>query len=177
MPRRSGVADSMLHGGTAPAWLLKHMRPLASAIFLVLTEEYGPHECIRRLSDPLWFHCLSNAIGFDWDSSGATTVTTAVLHNVITIEKHGFAVAGGKGRNSRRTPEDIKNIAQATGLSSEQTKQLIYASRTTAKIDNNAIQDNYQLYHHAFALDLDGNWTVIQQGMDTTSKTARRYHW
>jgi hypothetical protein len=44
-------------------------------------------------------------------------------------------------------------------------------------VDNTAVQDGFQLYLHNFIVARDGEWVVVQQGMNTGLRTARRYHW
>ena len=153
------------------------MKKLADAIVEVIVNEYGTAEFLRRLSNPFWFQSLGCVLGYDWHSSGVTTVVTGVLKSVLSPEKHGVTVAGGKGSLSRRTPNEIMEIGEKLGFSSQKIAELVRISRLTAKVDNVAIQDGYTLYHHAFFIDEKGNWAVIQQGMNVDEKTARRYHW
>ena len=175
--KRSGFAELPLHGGKAPAWLVKRMIKLANCIVAVILEEYGRDVFLRRLADPYWFQALGCVLGYDWHSSGVTTVLTGVLKSAIEPSEFGLAVCGGKGRASRKTPSEISSAGEALGLSTGKINELRYASRMSAKIDNSALQDGYQLYHHAFFLTEDGRWAVIQQGMDIADRTARRYHW
>jgi uncharacterized protein len=167
-----------LHGGHAPPYLIRRMIRLSHSISKVIIEEYGQHEFLRRLSDPLWFQAFGCVLGFDWHSSGVTTVVTGVLKESINENVHGISIAGGKGRKSTETKNEIPKLAEKHyNLSSTKIDKLLYASRMAAKIDNAAIQDNYSLYHHAIFFDKDGNWTVVQQGMNPDTKMARRYHW
>ena len=175
--RRSGFAELPLHGGRAPAWLVKRMIKLANCIVAVILEEYGHEVFLRRLADPYWFQALGCVLGYDWHSSGVTTVLTGVLKAAIEPSEFGVAVCGGKGRASRNAPSEISVTGEILGLSTSKIDKLRYASRMSAKIDNSAIQDGYQLYHHAFFLTENGKWAVIQQGMNTDDRTARRYHW
>ncbi len=176
--KRAGVADMRLHPGRAPHWLVKRMMPMADALFQVMVDEHGTAECLTRLGDPLWFQALSNVLGYDWDSSGTTTVLCGVLRSVLRPESHGIAVAGGKGARSRRTPLELQAIANQLDLGEDTARRLIHASRMVAKVDSAALQDGYQLYHHTFFLDTEqGNWTVVQQGMNEETRTSRRYHW
>jgi len=156
---------------------MARMTRLANAIVLLLVEEHGPKAFLRRISDPFWFQALGCVLGFDWHSSGITTVLTAVLRQAVRPEEHGLAVCGGKGRRSKATPDDIKRAVELFGLGEEERKRLIYASRMCAKVDNAAVQDGYTLYHHALFLAEDGSWAVVQQGMSPPDRTARRYHW
>jgi len=153
------------------------MIKLANCIVAVILEEYGHDAFLKRLSDPYWFQALGCVLGYDWHSSGVTTVLTGVLKSAIDPSEFGLAVCGGKGRASKRTPSEIGSAGETLGLSSNNIDKLKYASRMSAKIDNSALQDGYQLYHHAFFLTEDGCWAVIQQGMNADNRTARRYHW
>ncbi|MGV9169980.1 MAG: DUF763 domain-containing protein [Promethearchaeia archaeon] len=171
--RRSGVANLKLHGGKAPRWLVKRMKPMAKAICSFIVDEYGPLELLERLANPVYFQALSNVLGYDWDSSGSTTVTCGVLRSILTIEEHGVAAAGGKGRTSMKTPEHLRAL-EDYGLDGAGLGEI---SRAVAKVDNAAVQDGYALYQHVFFVDVDENWTVVQQGMDGDSGDARRYHW
>jgi len=175
--KRTGIAQLPLHYGRAPHWLVVRMIDLAREITTIIIDEYGRDELLQRVSDPYWFQALGCALGYDWHSSGVTTVLTGVLKNAITPETHGLTVCGGKGRTSRRAPEEISKAADNFGLSSSRIEALHYASHMSAKVDNTAIQAGYQLYHHAFFLTEDGKWAVVQQGMSSQDRTARRYHW
>lgn len=159
-----------------PRWLFERMTKLARGIAEVLVADFGPQEVLRRLSDPFWFQAFGCVLGFDWHSSGVTTTVCGALKEGIKgIEKElGFYVAGGKGRTSRKTPEEIRDRCQGLSVDGE---RLVYASRMAAKVDSAALQDGYQIYHHVFAFTEDGRWTVVQQGMNETSRMARRYHW
>ncbi len=175
--RRTGVASLPLHYGKAPQWLVKRMIKLSGEIVTIIIDEYGREEFLRRVSDPFWFQAFGCALGYDWHSSGLTTVVTGVLKSSIIPEEHGVAVCGGKGKISLQTPMEISKIGEKFNLSSAKINHLQYASRMSAKVDNTAIQAGYPLYHHAFFLDENGNWAVIQQGMNIRDRTARRYHW
>lgn len=172
---RTGVADLPLHTGSAPPWLFKRMCRLAGEVVEALVYEYGPEEFLRRISDPYWFQAFSCVLGFDWHSSGTTTVTTGALKQALSPEKHGIGVAGGKGRTSRKSPDDIQRLGDAFSITSRKVDELIRASRMSAKVDSALVQDGYQIYHHAFFFTEKGEWAVIQQGMN--GSYARRYHW
>ncbi len=176
MPR-SGIANLPLHPGKAPKWLFNRMVGLAAGIVDVFIEEYDSFELLRRLSDPFWFQALGCVLGFDWHSSGVTTVTCGALKEAIDPETHGLALAGGKGKTSRKTPEQILRFSETFNLSTAKIERLIYSSKLAAKVDSAALQDNHQLYHHVFIFNEAGNWSVIQQGLDPESHYARRYHW
>jgi len=167
-----------LHGRFAPPYLLKRMRKLSYAISKVIVDEYGQHEFLRRLADPLWFQAFGCVLGFDWHSSRVTTVVTGVLKHSLKEDVHGVSIAGGKGKRSREAKNEIQNLAEKHyNLSSVKMENLLYASRMAAKIDNSAVQDGYSLYHHVIVFDDEGNWTVVQQGMNRNNRMARRYHW
>ena len=173
--KRTGIANLPLHGGRAPRWLFERMVKLSGAITDALIYEYGRDEFLRRISNPHWFQAFSCVLGFDWHSSGTTTTTCAALKTALDPQEHGIAVAGGKGRTSRKTPAEIEKMADLFSLSTKKTENLIYASRMSAKVDNTCVQDGYQLYHHCFIFTEKGNWAVVQQGMG--NRYARRYHW
>jgi hypothetical protein len=171
--KRAGVADLKLHPGKAPHWLVKRMMPMSSALCEFIVDEFGTIELLRRLSDPVYFQALSNVLGYDWDSSGSTTVTCGVLKSVLNWEKHGMIGIGGKGLASRKVPDQLRAL-EDFGLDGYGLAEI---SKAVAKVDNAAVQDGYQLYQHVFFVDPDENWTVVQQGMDSNSNDARRYHW
>jgi hypothetical protein len=167
-----------LHGGHAPPYLIDKMIKLSGAIAKVIVNEYDVHEFLRRISDPLWFQAFGCVLGFDWHSSGVTTVVTGVLKQSLTVEEHGISIAGGKGKKSGQTKNEIPILAEKHyNLSSSKIDSLLYASRMAAKVDNALVQDRYSLYHHVILFDKNGDWSVVQQGMDPKSMTARRYHW
>ncbi|MEM1655451.1 MAG: DUF763 domain-containing protein [Nitrososphaerota archaeon] len=169
----SGVTDLPLHEGRAPAWLMARMKKMAYAVVKVIVDDYGRREFLRRLSDPYWFQSFGCALGFDWHSSGLTTTVVGALREALSLKVHGVAVAGGKGSMSRRVPEQI----MGSGLDEDKAARLIRASRLAAKVDNAVLQDGYQIYHHAIIFTEDGEWAVIQQGMNPDRGYARRYHW
>ncbi|MBX5328884.1 MAG: DUF763 domain-containing protein [Candidatus Bathyarchaeota archaeon] len=175
--QRTGVAKLPLHYGKAPRWLTIRMRKLAKEIVTIIVAEYGTDDFLKRVSDPFWFQALGCVLGYDWHSSGVTTVVTGVLKHAVTPEEHGIAVCGGKGKISKQTPLEIENVGEKFGFSDTKIERMRYASRMSAKVDNTAIQAGYQLYHHAFIVAEDGKWAVIQQGMCPQDRTARRYHW
>ena len=176
MPRNSGHADLPLHTGTVPRWLADRMRDLGALIVESLVLNYGPDEVLVRLSDPLWFQSFGAVMGMDWHSSGITTSVMYALKRGLNprAKELGIYVCGGRGKYSRQTPDELLQIATQTGLNSD---ELIKNSRLVAKVDNNAVQDGFQLYQHNFILTSSGNWTVVQQGMNANTRTARRYHW
>ncbi len=173
---KTGVANLPLHYGSAPSWLFEKMTKLAREITAVIASEFGVGEFLKRLADPYWFQSFGCVLGFDWHSSGLSTVTCGALKEGLKpLEKDlGLFICGGKGRASRKTPREIEAIGQKMALNAN---PLIYASRLSAKVDNNALQDSYQLYHHSFFFTKSGKWAVVQQGMNTKTSWARRYHW
>ena len=171
--RRSGMASLRLHPGRAPHWLVKRMIPMAGSLCEFVVNEYSTQELLNRLADPVWFQALSNVLGYDWDSSGSTTVTCGVLRSILTLERHGVTAAGGKGLISRKTPDQLRAL-EDYGLDGA---ALAETSKVVAKVDNAAIQDGYHLYHHVFFVDDKEKWTVVQQGIDYEKGDARRYHW
>jgi hypothetical protein len=175
--KRTGISDLPLHLGKAPPWLFKRMVKLAGGITEAIVLEYGQDEFLRRLSDPYWFQAFGCVLGFDWHSSGLSTTTTGALKEGLKENDLGLAFTGGKGAASRKTPSEIFSFADKFSLSSKQIEGMQYSSRMSAKVDNTAIQDGYQLYHHFFVFTEKGKWTVVQQGMNPENKYARRYHW
>ena len=147
--RKTGIANLPLHYGRAPHWLLSRMIKLADAIVTIIIDEYGQDEFLQRISDTFWFQALGCVLGFDWYSSGVTTVLTYVLKKAAKPDMHGIAVCGGKGKASLRTPSEIRLVAEKFGFSNSDIDQLEYSSKMSAKVDNTAIQAGYHLYHHA----------------------------
>ena len=176
MIRNSGHADLPLHTGTVPRWLADRMMVLGSLITESLVLNFGPDEVLRRLSDPLWFQSLGAVMGMDWHSSGITTSVMYALKRGLNprAKELGIYVCGGRGKYSRMTPDELLKIGEEEGLDGD---ELVRNSKLVAKIDNNALQDGFQLYQHNFILTRTGNWAVVQQGMNVEQKKARRYHW
>ena len=175
--KRTGAASLPLHSGKAPRWLFGRMVLLAEAISEVMVYEYGKERLLHTLSDPFWFQALSCVLGFDWHSSGTTTVTCGALKEALKSLEHGMYIAGGKGKASRKTLEEIELVGDVVGLNDRTIDELKLSSRLTAKVDNAALQDGYILYHHVIAFTEEGKWAVIQQGMSENTTYARRYHW
>lgn len=174
--RQTGIAYLPLHGGKAPGWLFQRMVRLGREIVCLIVEDHGAEELLIRISDPYWFQSFGCVLGFDWHSSGiTTTVCGALKEGLKGIDRElGLVIAGGKGAASRKTPAEILAAGERLDLKRD-PEELVYLSRLTAKIDNNAIQDGFQLYHHNFFFTLKGSWAVVQQGM--SDSFARRYHW
>jgi hypothetical protein len=174
--KRSGVADLPLHGGRVPAWLAERMTTLGTGVCEAVLQHYGRPALLARLSDPCWFQALGAVLGMDWHSSGITTSVMVALKRGLTPRAHelGVYVCGGRGRQSLRTPAELRAVADRTGLDGD---ALVRTSRLTARVDNNAVADGFQIYLHAFVLTADGDWAVVQQGMNAATRLARRYHW
>ena len=172
----SGIADLPLHGGRVPAWLAVRMTRLGTGIVESVVYHYGTSELLARLSDPFWFQALGSVMGMDWHSSGITTAVMGALKRGLNprAEELGLYICGGRGRHSRKTPDELRAIAERRGLDGD---ALVRSSRLTARVDNNAIADGFQIYLHTFVLSATGEWAVVQQGMNGVSRLARRYHW
>ena len=173
---RTGSADLPLHGGTVPKWLADRMTALGRVLTEAIVLHYGSGEMLRRLAHPFWFQSLGAVMGMDWHSSGITTsVIGALKRGLRPIEDEiGIYVCGGRGKHSRKTPDELAVVGERTGL--DGTK-LASASRLVAKVDSACVQDGFDLYLHGFFVDKAGNWTVVQQGMIPERRLARRYHW
>jgi hypothetical protein len=174
--KRSGFADLPLHGGRVPSWLAERMTRLGTAIAESILLHYGAPELLSRLSDPLWFQAFGCVMGMDWHSSGVTTSVMGALKRGLNPRAHelGLYVCGGRGRHSRKTPDELRAQADRLSLDGD---NLVRTSRLTARVDNNAIADGFQIYLHTFVLSSAGEWAVVQQGMNESSGLARRYHW
>ncbi len=174
--KRSGFADLPLHGGHVPAWLAERMTKLGTAIAESIVQQYGAAEFLARLSDPFWFQALGSVMGMDWHSSGITTSVMGALKRGLNprAQELGIYICGGRGKQSRQTPAELLAVAERKSLDGE---ALVRTSRLTAKIDNNAIADGFQIYLHSFVVSAEGDWAVIQQGLNDASGLARRYHW
>jgi hypothetical protein len=174
--KRSGSADLPLHNGHVPKWLAERMVKLGGAIVESLVLEHGQQAVLSRMSNPFWFQSLGAVMGMDWHSSGITTSVMGALKKALNPKAHelGIYICGGRGKHSRKTPDELLKIADRTGLNGT---DLVRSSKLAAKVDNNAVQDGFQLYLHNFIVTGSGEWAVIQQGMNTTNRLARRYHW
>lgn len=174
--KRSGVADLPLHGGRVPPWLAQRMTSLGTAITEAIILNYGTSSFLSRLSDPFWFQALGSVMGMDWHSSGITTSVMGALKRGLApkASELGVFVCGGRGRYARMTPHELRVLGERRGLNSD---VLIRNSRLTARIDNNAIADGFQIYLHSFVVTSSGEWAVIQQGLNDKTGMARRYHW
>lgn len=174
-----GIATMTLDTGRCPPWLFERMVHLGREMVRVIVREEGPEAFVKRIADPAWFQSLGTVLAFDWNASGLTTILTAALKEAIRGEERelGVFICGGKGSTSRKTPDEIYNWSDRISLAPSDANALVYNSRMAAKVDSALIQDGYQIYHHAFFFTRSGAWTVVQQGMNTATVSARRYHW
>lgn len=176
MARRGGTADLPLHGGRVPPWLADRMTRLGAVIAEAIVHHYGRQELLRRLASPFWFQSFGAVMGMDWHSSGITTSVIGALKRGLTpLESElGIHVCGGRGRHSRKTPDELVKVGERVGVDG---LELARVSRVVAKVDSAAVQDGFDLYLHGFIVSDDGQWTVVQQGMNDGRRQARRYHW
>jgi hypothetical protein len=176
MAKRSGSADLPLHGGRVPPWLASRMARLGTVITEAIVHHYGREEFLRRLAHPYWFQSFGAVMGMDWHSSGITTAVIGALKRGLAprAKELGLHVCGGRGSHSRQTPHELVAIGGRTGFDGN---ALARASRLVAKVDSAAVQDGVDLYLHGFIVADDGQWVVVQQGMNGESRLARRYHW
>ena len=174
-----GIATFGLDEGKCPKWLFERMVKLSRKVIYLMAKEYSSEEIIKRLADPVWFQSLGTVLAFDWNSSGLTTILTAALKEAIRGDEKdlGIFICGGKGKTSKKTPDEILAWGNVLGFDLEKAKSLVYNSKMAAKVDSALIQDGFQIYHHTFIFSKNGSWAVIQQGMNTKNQTARRYHW
>ncbi|MFB6355279.1 MAG: DUF763 domain-containing protein [bacterium] len=175
---KTGSADLPLHGGHCPSWLFDQMKDLGAAIVEVMLIEHSRREVLERLSDPGWFQAFGCVLGFDWHSSGLTTVVCGALKEALNprADDLGLYFAGGKGKAGLNTPRDIEEFADKHSPNLP-VDHLQYSSKMSAQVDSSALHDNHDIYHHSFILTQEGDWAVIQQGMNDATDQARRYHW
>jgi hypothetical protein len=174
--KRSGVADLPLHGGRVPNWLAERMTKLGTGITEAIIHDYGTSGFLSRLGDPFWFQAFGAVMGMDWHSSGITTSVMGALKRGLAPRANelGLYICGGRGRFSRNTPHELRRLGERRGLDAD---KLVRTSRLTARIDNNAIADGFQIYLHNFVVTANGEWAVVQQGLNDATGMARRYHW
>jgi hypothetical protein len=174
--KRSGVADLPLHAGRVPPWLAERMTRLGTAMTEAVVHHYGRSAFLSRLSDPFWFQAFGAVMGMDWHSSGITTSVMGALKRGLAprAAELGIFVCGGRGRQSLKTPDELRIIASRQGFDGD---ALVRTSRLTARVDNNAIADGFQIYLHNFVITADGEWAIVQQGLNGATGLARRYHW
>jgi hypothetical protein len=176
MTQRTGSADLPLHGGRVPRWLGDRMTRLGVLIAEAIVQDYGRDEFLRRLAHPFWFQSFGAVMGMDWHSSGITTSVLGALKRGLPplARELGLHVCGGRGAQSRKTPDELVGVGERTGVDGT---ALARTSRLVAKVDSAAVQDGFELYLHGFIVADDGKWVVIQQGMNEDLRQARRYHW
>jgi hypothetical protein len=176
MAKRAGSADLPLHNGRVPPWLGQRMTKLGTVIAQAIVHEYGRDEFLRRLAHPFWFQSFGSVMGMDWHSSGITTSVIGALKRGLNPIAHelGIHVCGGRGKHSRATPGELLAIGDRVGLDGA---ELGHASKLVAKVDSAGVQDGFDLYLHGFIVTDDGQWVVVQQGMNGDKRQARRYHW
>jgi uncharacterized protein len=176
MARRTGSADLPLHNGRVPAWLSERMATLGAVICQAIVQQYGRDELLCRLAHPFWFQSFGAVMGMDWHSSGITTSVIGALKRGLepVRDELGIYVCGGRGKHSRRTPDELNDLGERVGIDAN---GLVRASRLVAKVDSAAVQDGFDLYLHGFFVTREGRWTVVQQGMNGEKRQARRYHW
>lgn len=176
MIRKTGIANLPLHYGQVPSWLTDRMTKLGAIMSEAIIHHYGRDEFLRRLANPFWFQSFGAVMGMDWHSSGITTSVIGALKRGLTplSRELGIHICGGRGKYSRQTPHELTSIGSRVGFNGHELAQ---TSRLVAKVDSAAVQDGFDLYLHSFIVTNDGKWSVIQQGMNTSNKQARRYHW
>lgn len=174
-----GVATFTLDYGKCPKWLFDRMVLLSKRMIYAIVQEEGSDEFVKRISDPVWFQSLGTVLAFDWNASGLTTILTAALKEAIRGSERdlGIFICGGKGKTSRKTPDEIITWAEKIAMQEKSAKALVYNSKMAAKVDSSLLQDGFQIYHHSFFFSKNGAWTVVQQGMNIQEQSARRYHW
>ncbi|MBO9099345.1 MULTISPECIES: DUF763 domain-containing protein [unclassified Rhizobium] len=176
MTKRAGSADLPLHGGRVPPWLGQRMTRLGALITEAIVQHYGRDEFLSRLAHPFWFQSFGSVMGMDWHSSGITTSVIGALKRGLApmAGELGIHVCGGRGAQSRKTPDELMAIGRRVGIDGA---ALATTSRLVAKVDSAALQDGFDLYLHGFIVTDDGKWVVVQQGMNGEARQARRYHW
>lgn len=176
MAQKTGIANLPLHYGKVPLWLANRMAKLGAIMSQAIIHHYGRDEFLRRLANPFWFQSFGAVMGMDWHSSGITTSVIGALKRGLTplSKELGIHICGGRGKYALQTPHELSAIASRVGFNGQQLAQ---ASRLVAKVDSAAVQDGFDLYLHSFIVTDEGKWAVIQQGMNTANKQARRYHW
>lgn len=176
---KTGIATFGLDYGKCPPWLFERMVKLGRSITEAIVEEYGPEVFVERISEPGWFQSLGTVLAFDWNASGLTTILTAALKEAIRGQESelGIFIAGGKGKTSLKTPDEVVSWGERVHLPYETVTNLAYTSKMAAKVDSSLLQDGFQLYHHALFFTKSGAWTIVQQGMNKEKRAARRYHW
>ena len=172
----AGSIGMPLHFGKVPGFLTERMGNMGDAIVESILTNYGKSELLSRMSDPNWFQALGAVMGMHWNSSGVTAVTLGALKRKLNPKSHelGVYILGGKGKQMTYTPRQITKVSNRHSLDAP---EILKSQRLSARVDNNAIQDGFDLYQQYFLLTDEGEWTAISQGMNKTNRRARRYHW
>jgi Uncharacterized conserved protein len=172
----SGTIGMPLHFGKIPTWLSERMGKMGSAIVESVAQNYGKSEVLTRFSNPNWFQALGAVMGMQWNSSGVTASVLGSLKRKINpmASELGIYILGGKGKYSYYAPRQIQAVSSKHGLKGD---DLVKACLLTRRVDNNAVQDGFNLYQQYFMVTDEGEWAGISQGMNTRSRRARRYHW
>ena len=176
MPR-TGTSILPLHYGHPPEYLYKRMVKLSGLISDLIIEKFGSEHLLQNIADPFWFHSLSLATGFDWNSSGTTTATLSALKEYYLKKSDNIVVIGGKGKQMGKLAEDLNSVVDVGFISDQKAQSLRINAKGLAKADNNLLQDTYDLYLQFIVLDGKGKWSLVQQGMNSSLRMARRYHW
>lgn len=173
--KRIGEARLRLVDGYVPHF--EEMVMLSREIARCIINEYGVDVFVNRLADTHWFSCLACVLGFEWNTSGQTTVTLLALKKALNDTDFGVIILGGKGNKMRKIVEEINLVGRNIDIGNDQKDILSRVSKFTCRIDNNALQDSYNIYFHSIILSNTNKWTIINQGMNLRDNTARRYHW
>lgn len=174
---KSGTAVLPLHYGKPPEYLFKRMVKLGGIISDLIVQKFGVQRLLANLADPFWFHSLSLATGFDWNSSGTTTATLSALKEYYRGNEGDILIVGGKGRKMSEISMELDLVVEQGILRDSEKESIRKASKKIAKVDQDLLQDNFDLYMHFIIMDRRGNWTIVQQGMNQEMRMARRYHW
>lgn len=174
---RRGSAILPLHYGHPPEYLYKRMVKLGGLISDIITEKFGVDRLLENFSDPFWFHALSLAIGFDWNSSGTTTATLSAIKEYYSRNDRDLFILGGKGKNLSKISGELETIVKDGTISDSKAEKIRADARRIAKVDNNLLQDGFDLYMQFLIIDASGKWVIVQQGMNPEIRMARRYHW
>ena len=172
----SGAIGMPLHFGKVPGFLTEKMGDMGEVIAESIIDNYGTGELLSRMSNPNWFQAFGATMGMHWNSSGVTAVVLGALQRRLNkrAQDLGVYILGGKGKRGYALPHAVNQIAHKHNLDD---KALVKSARLCGRIDNNAIQDGFNLYQQYCLLDKDGKWTAITQGLNKANRRARRYHW
>ena len=172
----AGSMGLPLHFGKMPSWFTERMGLMGNAIVESVVDNYGKSEVLTRMSDPNWFQALGAVMGMQWNSSGVTAAVLGSLKPQINPKANdlGLYILGGKGKYGWSVPNQVRRISDKHNLNGD---ELAKSSQLTSRVDNNAVQDGYNLYQQYFIVTDEGEWTSITQGMNKNTRRARRYHW